>query len=322
MGFITVSRLRELKLQLSIFGVLIAVFLLFLIGNPMVFTGPDIYYSFMSTIPLFGIMALAMTFVVTLGEIDLSFPSILGFSAWVFGTVLKTTQNLPLAILCSLLVGLFGGACNAFLIVKIKIPSLVATIGTMFLWRGAVNVAAKGKGISLVAAQESFLYDVIVGRIGNYLPMQFVWMVVAGIVLGLYYKHHRFGGHVLFVGDNEESARMMGIDVNRVKAIVFMQMGLFAAIGGIMATLEVTYFWPSQGEGFLLTTLAAVFIGGTSVFGGQGTMFGTFIGALIIGSLEAGIVAIGLSGFWVKFIFGLIIIISVSIYATILKKTE
>ena len=322
MGFITQAKIREMKLQLSISAVLIGVFLLFLIGNPRVFSSPDIYYSFMSTIPFFGIMALAMTFVVTLGEIDLSFPSILGFSAWVFGTVLKLSGNLFLAMICCLAVGLIGGSINAFLIVRLKIPSLVATIGTMFLWRGAVNVVARGKGISLVAAKESFIYDIMVGRIGDYLPMQFVWMVVLGLALGAIYKHHKFGSHVLFVGDNEDSARMMGINVGRVKALVFMQMGLFAALGGIFSTLEVTYFWPSQGEGFLLTTLAAVFIGGTSVFGGQGTMYGTFIGALIIGSLEAGIVAIGLTGFWVKFIFGLIIIISVAIYATLLKRAE
>jgi simple sugar transport system permease protein len=82
----------------------------------------------------------------------------------------------------------------------------------------------------------------------------------------------------------------------------------------------VTYFWPSQGQGYLLTTLAAVFIGGTSVFGGMGTIFGTFVGAIIIGSLEAGIIAIGLTGFWIQLIYGLIIMVSVSIYAILLKK--
>ncbi|MFB3150558.1 MAG: hypothetical protein ACE10M_08340 [Alphaproteobacteria bacterium] len=83
---------------------------------------------------------------------------------------------------------------------------------------------------------------------------------------------------------------------------------------------EVTYFWPSQGEGFLLMTLAAVFIGGTSVFGGKGTMFGTFIGVIIIGSLESGIISIGLTGFWVQFIYGLIITLSVSLYALLMRK--
>ena len=94
-----------------------------------------------------------------------------------------------------------------------------------------------------------------------------------------------------------------------------MQMGLFASLAGILASLEVTYLWPSLGEGYLLRTLAAVFVGGTSVFGGVGTMFGTFIGAIIIGSLEGGIVAIGLTGFWTQLIYGLIIVVSLSIYS-------
>jgi simple sugar transport system permease protein len=88
-----------------------------------------------------------------------------------------------------------------------------------------------------------------------------------------------------------------------------------------LSNLEVTYFWPSQGQGYLMTTLAAVFIGGTSVYGGKGTIFGSFIGALIIGTLEAGIIAIGLTGFWIELIYGLIIIIAVSIYARIMPKT-
>ena len=103
-------------------------------------------------------------------------------------------------------------------------------------------------------------------------------MLVLGIAFWLLMNRHRFGSHVLFVGDNMDSSRMMGINVERVKTIVFMQMGFFAAFAGILSTLEVTYFWPSQGQGYLLTTLAAVFIGGTSVFGGMGTIFGTFTG--------------------------------------------
>jgi simple sugar transport system permease protein len=144
--------------------------------------------------------------------------------------------------------------------------------------------------------------------------------VVLGIGFWLLMNRHRFGSHILFVGDNMESSRMMGINVERVKTIVFMQMGFFAAFAGILSTLEVTYFWPSQGQGYLLTTLAAVFIGGTSVFGGMGTILGTFAGAIIIGSLEAGIIAIGLTGFWIQLIYGLIIMVSVSIYAILLRR--
>lgn len=314
------ATMRQARLELSIAAVMVGIYLLFIVGNPKVFTRFDIYYSFMSTIPFFGIMALAMTLVVTLGEMDLSFPSVLALSALVFGKVFMLTDSIWLAALVCLAIGLLAGALNAFLIVRVGIPSLVATIGTMFFYRGMVNVIAQGKGIPLVAAKTTLVYTLSVGRIGGVIPAQAVWMLVLGIAFWLLMNRHWFGSHILFVGDNMDSSRMMGINVERVKTIVFMQMGFFAAFAGILSTLEVTYFWPSQGQGYLLTTLAAVFIGGTSVFGGMGTIFGTFVGAIIIGSLEAGIIAIGLTGFWIQLIYGLIIMVSVSIYAILLKR--
>lgn len=309
------------KIQIAITLILIGLYSLFLTGNPDVFLRYDIYRSFMSTMPFFGIMALAMTFVVTLGEMDLSFPSVMGFSTWVFGTVYISSESFLLALLACLCVGVLAGLGNGLLVAKIGIPSIVATIGTMFLWRGAVNMAAEGKGIALVSLRESPLHQVFVGRLfDDALPMQFVWMVAIALFLGLIYRRHRFGSHVLFVGDNAASAAMMGIKVDRVKIACFMLVGGFAALAGVFLTSEVTYFWPSQGDGMLLTTLAAVFIGGTSVFGGKGTLYGTFIGVLIIGSLEAGIVAIGLTGFYVQFLYGLLITLSVTIYALLLRR--
>lgn len=314
------AKLKEYKLEISILIVFLVIFCLYLVGNPQVFTHFDIYYSFMSTIPFSGILALAMTFVVILGEIDLSFPSVMAFCGWIFGTVLVASHNIWIAALCCFGVGILAGLLNALLIVRIGIPSIVATIGTQFFFRGLVNVCAEGKGISLVVAQPTIFYQMCVGRLGGIIPMQMVWFVALAIVFWFILRRHKFGSHILFVGDNKESSRMMGINVDRVKTLVFVQMGFFSAFVGILSNLEVTYFWPSQGTGYLLTTLAAVFIGGTSVFGGMGTIFGTFIGALIIGSLEAGIVAIGLTGFWVQFIYGLILLVSVAIYAIILKK--
>ena len=314
------ARLRQARLEISIAAVLVAIYLLFIMGNPKVFTRFDIYYSFMSTIPFFGIMALSMTLVVTLGEMDLSFPSVLALSALVFGKAFAFSGNIWLAALVCLMVGVASGALNSLLVVRVGIPSLVATIGTMFFFRGLVNLIAQGKGIPLVKAKGTLLYSLAVGRIVEIIPAQAVWMLLLGIGFWLLLNRHRFGSHILFVGDNSDSARMVGINVKQVKTIVFMQMGFFAAFAGILSTLEVTYFWPSQGQGYLLTTLAAVFIGGTSVFGGMGTIFGTFVGAIIIGSLEAGIIAIGLTGFWIKLIYGLIIMVSVSIYAILLKR--
>ena len=313
-------RLSEHKLQLSIFIILVALWGLFIIGSPRTFLRYDIYHSFMSTIPFSAVMALALTLIIISGEIDLSFPSIMGFSGWVFTTVFFLTKNVALALFVCLMVGLTAGFFNGLLVVRIGIPSLIATVGTMFFWRGLVMVCSGGWGKTLVPAKGTALYSALVGRIGGVLPAQMLWTIVFAVILWFILNRHKFGAHIYFTGDDAESARMMGIRVDRVKMIVFAQMGLFAAFAGVLCSLEVMYYWPTLGEGYLLGTIAAVFLGGTSIFGGAGTIFGTVIGTLIIGSIEAGIISMGLTGFWTRLIYGLIIIISVSIHSFLRRR--
>ena len=242
---IITSKMRELRLEVSISLVLVAIFLLFIIGNPQTFTRFDIYYSFMSTIPFSGILALALTFVIITGEIDLSFPSILGFSAWVFSKIVDLTGNIWIATLLCLITGVAAGYLNAIIVVKIGIPSLVATIGTQFFFRGLVNVAAQGLGITLVPVKDTFLFKIFVGRIAGIIPAQVIWMFCLGFIFAFLLKRHKFGTHVLFVGDNKESARMMGIRVDQVKTTVFMMMGGFAALSGILSH-RLHIFYPRQ----------------------------------------------------------------------------
>jgi len=313
-------KISESKLQLSILAVLVIVFAIFIIGNPGTFLSYRIYYAFMSTIPFSAILALSLTPVVILGEIDLSFPSVMGFSAWVFSAVFNQTNNIYLAFVTCLAIGLFAGYLNSVLIVRVGIPSLILTIGMMFLWRGLVYVASGGRGLSLVGTKGTLLYKALVGRIGGVVPAQAIWAIIIAAVFALILNRHKFGAHILYAGDDEVSAKMMGVNVARVKTIVFMQVGVFAAFVGVLATLEVLYLWPSTGEGYLMKSLASVFIGGTSVFGGAGTIFGTFVGAIIMGSLEAGIVSGGISGFWTQFVFGLVIVLSLTIYACMNKR--
>jgi len=308
-------KLIESRIQLSIFGILLAVFGAFIIGNPSTFLSYNIYYAFMSTIPFTVILAVSVTYIVILGEIDLSFPSVVGFCAWVFGAIFAQIGNIYLAFLISLTVGLIAGAINGFLIVKLGIPAIVATIGMQFMWRGLVYICSSGVGLSLVNARDTLLYRILVGRIGGEVPAQAVWAVAVSLALAAVLNWHRYGAHLLLVGDNKDSAKMMGINVDKVRIIAFVQMGFFSAFVGILISLEVLFFWSSTGEGYLMKALASVFIGGTSVYGGVGTIFGTFIGAIIIGSIEAGIISAGISGFWTQFVSGFVIVVSLVVYS-------
>jgi simple sugar transport system permease protein len=204
-------------------------------------------------------------------------------------------------------------------VVGIGVPSLVVTIGTQFFWRGAVLVLLGGKGNTLVEARDTLTYDLLVGKIGA-IPMQMVWLVLIAIVSWMLLNRHKFGAHIYVIGDNQQTAGLMGINTRRARILVFALVGLASAFAGVLASLQVSFFWPSLGDGYLLRTLAAVFLGGTSVFGGVGTILGTFIGSFIIGAIEAAIVAIGLTGFWTQLIYGLIIIVSVSMHAIVSRR--
>ena len=311
---------RRYGLQIGIVLVLLAIWALFVVGAPQTFLAPEIYAAYMSTIPFFAVMALPLTLVVIAGEIDLSFPSIMAIGMLAFVRVFEATNSVVLAFVVCLTTGFLVGLLNGVIVVKLGIPSLVATIGTQFFWRGAVLVITGGKPASLVAARGTTLYKALVGRLAGYLPAQMIWMIVVAILVWMLLNRHKLGAHVYLVGDNEDSARLMGVYVDRTRMMVFALVGLAAAFGGVMSSMEVSYFWVTLGEGYLLRTMASVFLGGTSVFGGTGTVLGTFVGCFIIGCIEAGTVAIGLTGFWTQLIYGLIIIISVSMHAFLSRR--
>jgi simple sugar transport system permease protein len=311
---------RTHALQVGITLVAIAIWIIFAIGSPETFFAGNIYQAFMSTTPFFGIVALTVTLIVITGEIDLSFTSIMSLGMLTFSTVMAASGNLWLALAALLATGLFAGMLNGYIIATVGVPSLVVTIGTQFFWRGVVLVLTGGNGASLLATRGTFFYELFVGRLFGVIPMQMVWMIVVAIVCWVLLNRTRFGAHVYLTGDNAESARLMGVNVGRTKIVVFGITGFAAAFAGLIASLQVTYYWPTLGEGYLLSTLSSVFLGGTSVFGGVGTIYGTFVAAFIIGAINAGIVAIGISGFWTQVIYGLIIVVSIVVQTLVSKR--
>jgi simple sugar transport system permease protein len=314
--------LRAYPLQIGIFFVAVFIWLLFLIGSPRTFLHGEIYVSFMATTPYFALMALPLTLVVIAAEIDLSFSSVMAWGMEAYSLVFLATHSVWLGFIACLAAGLLAGIINGLIVVKIGVPSLVATIGTQFFWRGVILVLTNGAGMGLSAVQGTLLYPILVGRLFGFIPAQFLWTIGFAVLVWFFLNRHRFGAHVYLSGDNVESARLMGVNVNRTKIITFAALGMAAAFAGCVVSVELLYFWPTLGDGWLLNTLASVFLGGTSVFGGTGTVFGTFVASFIIGAINAGIVAAGMTGFWTNLIYGLIIVASVSLQTVVGKRIK
>ncbi|MBL8131417.1 MAG: ABC transporter permease [Anaerolineae bacterium] len=314
------TRVRRNALQIGIFVVLLLLWGIFIVAAPRTFLAPEIYASFMATVPFFGIVALPLTMVVIAGDIDLSFPSIMAVGVVAFVLVFDSTANVWLAFAACIGSGFAVGIINGLIVVRLGIPPLIATIGTQFFWRGVILIVTNGRSEVLVEPKNSPLGQMLVGKIGDYVPMQMVWYILIGIAIWALLNRHRFGAHTYLTGDNVNSARLMGVNVDRTRILLFALVGAAAAFAGLVASLHVTNFFTTLGEGYLLTTLASIFLGGTSAFGGVGSILGTFIATFIIGSINAGIVAIGLTGFWTQLIYGLIITVSVTMHTIVRRR--
>ncbi|MEM8949725.1 MAG: ABC transporter permease [Pseudomonadota bacterium] len=296
---------------------------LFMTTAPQVFLAPFIYTTFLSTLPPLILLAIGLTFVIGSGEIDLSFPAIIGFAGFVFAVLFKEYQLGWIAVLAGLGAGVLVGFINGLLIAKVGIPSFITTLGTQFLWFGMATVLSGGKSYALRGADETSVWNVIVGRplagvdgppwIWQ-IPMQALWTAAIVIFLWFILNRHRFGEHTLFIGDSNDVSRVVGIDVDREKIKIFTLMGLLAGMAAVMLTLENKNYFGNQGQGYLLTAIASVLIGGTSIFGGRATIIGTVFGCLIIGMIEAGLVASGLTGAWVRTIQGLVFLFAIIFY--------
>jgi len=295
---------------LPIIGVFVVVIALFIAIAPDVFLGYRIYMSFLATAAPVLVIALGLTLVLAAAEIDLSFPAVVAFSGFLFGAMFTSWEMTWLALIVALAGGALVGFVNGLLIAVIGIPSIIATLATMFFWGGITTVLSGGLSYSLRTVDDFAIWSVFVGRIGA-MPVQALWALGLTVVVWFLLNRHRFGEHLLFIGENIGVARVVGIDVTRERLKLFTLMGVLAAFAAVLLTLENKNFFNTQGQGYLLTVIAAVFIGGSSIFGGQATVVGSLVGAFIITMIEAGLVAAGIQGFWVRAVVGLVFLVAV-----------
>ena len=260
------------------------------------------------------VLAIGLTFVILVGGIDLSVGSLLAFSIMVTGVVMQL-QSLPpgLAILLGILSGLGVGAASGFLNGWIserwRLPSFIVTLGMLNIARGAALLTTDAQTLyQFPPALTAFGTRAI---FGNTVPL--IFLVALALVLLSWFILNRtvFGRLVYAIGTNEEAVRLSGHRPGMIKVAVFTISGLTAGIAGIINMSRLTVASPIVGVGFELSAIAAVIIGGTSLFGGKGSVIGTFIGASIIGVLQNGLILLGVEDFLRQMITGLVIILAV-----------
>lgn len=302
------SRLGNLaRLEgLPVAVVLAALYVAFVVAAPSVFTGYRIYVSFFQTVPPMLVLAVGLTFVITAGEIDLSFPAVVALSGFVFTWCFQALGVGWPGFLLALVAGALVGWVNGLLVARLRVPSIMATLAAQFFWYGVTILLAGGLQIDIADVVPTPVHSLFVGRIAGVFPVQALWSLGLVVLFWFILNRHRFGQAIMFIGDNAEVARVMGIAVEATRVRLFTLNGALAAFAGLLLTLEINVFYPTQGQGMLLPVMAAVFIGGTSIAGGQGVLVGTFFGTYIIGSLEAGVVATGIGGYWVQLVEGLV----------------
>ncbi len=295
---------------LSAIIVFLGLLLFFIVASPKVFLNPIAYTSIFTSLPISIILTIPLVFVITAGEIDLSFPSIIGISAWGFAWCVQQGIGPVAGLALALVIGAVAGFVNSVLVTRVGLSALVSTLGMNFLLRGLIQIGTQGNGIPLTSMADTPFHYALIGNIFGTLPVQMVWGLLFAAVGWWLFNKHRFGSRICCVGDNPESAREMGINVNQTKMMAFIYVGIASALVGVISSLINSTFWPTTGDGYLLGTLAAVFVGGTPTWGGVGTIVGAVFGACSVGFIDTGLIASGLTGFYTQFFYGLVLILA------------
>jgi erythritol transport system permease protein len=276
-------------------------------------------------IALLAILAVGMTFSVLTGGIDLSVGSVAGLSGMIAGYVLTQgiafggTVHYPdvvVAIVAALAVAVVVGAINGWLVSRVGVAPFIATLGTLYIARGAALLCSHGKTFPDLAGQVSrgnTGFTVLGQSFFLHVPMT-VWIaLVVFAVIAVVAAKTPFGRHVYAVGGNERAARLAGIRVRRVQFLSYIISATCAGIVGLIIASELEAAHPATGESFELTAIAAIVLGGTSLMGGRGSVSGSLLGAGVIGVLADGLVMLGVSEFWQIVVTGLVIVLAVTV---------
>jgi ribose transport system permease protein len=265
--------------------------------------------SIVSQVTPIALMAFGAVFVLTAGEIDLSIGAVVAMSA-LFTALGLRHFGLPAGIAFGILTGLGAGLLNGLLIVGLRVPSFLITLGTMQLFSGVAQLSTQLQDVPITNETYNTLFGL--GTIGP-LSDAVVWLVVGCLIAQIAYRNLAFGWRVMATGSNRASARALGVNTRRVRVGVMVISSCTAALAGMLYAGEVQGAVYTLGSSDLLTVLAGVVIGGTSLFGGQGSILGALLGSLLMAMIVNGLVLMGATVQQQIVVQGIIIVIAVAV---------
>ncbi len=273
-----------------------------------------------------GLIALAMTLLMTAGEFDLSVGSLFGFAPVMMWT-LYNGGLLPLgaAFLVSLVVAALIGLVNGLFVTRLKIPSFLVTLGMLLVVRGTALFVTDGFPQRTWSAGGQGLANLLVGDfyIGSFrIYASLFWFAGAAIVLGYVLTHSKYGNWIQATGGNSVAAQARGVNVNRVKVALFVLTAVLSAFAGVISSIRTSAANPNSGSGYELEVIAMVVIGGTALTGGRGTIVGTVIGILILRVMRNGIVLIGVPGLAYNIFIGAIILGMMALHSWLERRHQ
>jgi len=295
-------------------GVIVALLVLIVlvgIANPN-FLLPRSLGQLLSSAAFTGMLAIGMVFVVVIRDIDLSVGWMFNFSAVVAGSLMVNGLDPFLAAGAGVLFGGLLGLVNGVLAVKLRIPVIIITLGTLSVYRGLSLVLNNSRAV-VPPDKEGPFFSIWDHKLFDVVPSVAIAFIVLAIVMHVVLHRTRFGYRAQAMGSNPDAARLAGVPVDRTRVMVLVQMGLIAGLTGVIFLGFRGAIDPVTGDTFLLPVIAAVIIGGTPLSGGRGSVFGAVLGALIIQVIQSGILFLGIDAKWSIFVTGAVIVIAVAI---------
>lgn len=294
--------------EAAVVALLVIVYVWALFAVPF-FDGPLTNQLILLQIAPTLMIALPMTLVIATGEIDLSVASIAGLSSVTFGDLFEHGTSVPLAAACALLVGVMCGLVNGALVAYAGLPSLAVTIGTLALYRGLAVGVLGTKAVTDFPASWTGRASALIG--GTHIPQITVLLVILAVVFVVLLHFTRFGRGIFDIGLNDQAARFSGVDVARTKLVLFVLSGVVSAFAGVFYTLQYTTARGDNETGLELGVIAAVLLGGVSIFGGRGALPGVLGGVLLIGVLQEALQLENVSDNVINIVIGCLLVLSV-----------